>query len=95
MTGQYPPVLIRSYVGAFAQTVPAFQADASYMAQGGYVPVAQSYEPGNWSGATLVIALLLCLIGIGFLILIYMFIIRPDGALVVTYQFRPDLLRVA
>lgn len=38
MPGQYPPVLVRTYVGPFAQTVPAFQTDATFMAQGGYVP---------------------------------------------------------
>ena len=41
MTSQYPPVLVRTYVGSFAQTAAAFQAGASYMAQGGYYPVAQ------------------------------------------------------
>jgi hypothetical protein len=95
MTSQYPPVVVRTYVGSFAQTAAAFQADASYMAQGGYHPVAQSYEPGNWSGTTLIIALLLCLVAIGFAILTYMLIIRPDGALIVTYQLRPDLLHAA
>ena len=59
MPGQYPPVLVRTYVGPFAQTVPAFQTDATFMAQGGYVPVTQSYEPGNWSGVTVLIGLLL------------------------------------
>ena len=94
MTSPYPPVLVRTYIGPYAQTVGAYQADASFMAQGGYVPVAQSYEPGNWSGVTVLIGLLLCLIAIGFAVLTYMLIVRPDGALVVTYQYRPDLLRV-
>jgi hypothetical protein len=94
MPGQYPPVLVRTYVGPFAQTVPAFQTDATFMAQGGYVPVTQSYEPGNWSGVTVLIGLLLCFVAIGFAVLTYMLIVRPDGALVVTYQYRPDLLRL-
>jgi len=94
MTGRYPPVLVRTYIGAFAQTAAAFQADATYMAQGGYVPVSQSYEPGNWSGTTVIIGLLLCLVAIGFAVLTYMLIVRPDGALMVTYQYRPDLLRL-
>jgi hypothetical protein len=95
MTSQYPPVLVRTYVGSFAQTAAAFQADAGSMAQGGYYPVAQSYEPGNWSGATVILALLLCLIAIGILFVAYMLVVRPDGALIVTYQFRRDLLHPA
>lgn len=88
MNNQYPPVIVRTYIGPFAQTSVAFQADANHMAQGGYYPVAQSYEPGNWSGALLLVSLLLCLIAIGFAMLTYMLIIRPDGALIVTYRFQ-------
>jgi hypothetical protein len=95
MTSKYPPVLVRTYVGSFVQTAAAFQVDASYMSQGGYYPVGQSYEPGNWSGATVILALLLCLIAIGILFVAYMLVVRPDGALIVTYQFRPDLLHPA
>ncbi|MFI5199890.1 MAG: hypothetical protein ACHQXL_05910 [Candidatus Limnocylindrales bacterium] len=34
------------------------------------------------------VSLLLCLIAIGFALLLYLLIIRPPGALVVTYEFR-------
>jgi hypothetical protein len=88
MSSTYPPVFVRTYVGRYDTTSAAYQADANHMAVGGYYPVAQSYEPGNWSGAMVIVALLLCLVAIGFFILGYMFIVRPDGALVVTYQYR-------
>jgi len=93
VTSQYPPVLVRTYVGGFTQTAASLQADAGYMAQGGYYPVAQSYEPGNWNSGTVILALVLCLIAIGIPFVAYMLVVRPDGALIVTYQFRPDLLR--
>ncbi len=88
MTSQYPPIIVRTYPGHFEQTSVAYQLDANHMAQGGYFPIAQSYEPGNWTGALVLVSLLLCLIAIGFALLLYMLVIRPPGALVVTYQFR-------
>ena len=49
-----------------------------------------SYKPGygSYSISDFLLAILLCLIGIGFFVLIYMLVVQPAGALVVTYEQR-------
>jgi hypothetical protein len=66
-----------------------FQQDAAQMAQSGYFPVSQSWAQGSWGGgAYLIAALLILLFGFGLLILGYLIIVKPDGTLSVTYQWR-------
>jgi ribosomal protein L40E len=58
------------------------------MAAQGYFPTSQSYAPGSYGCGTFIFAVILCFLIIGILILIYMLIVKPDGVLSVTYEFR-------
>ena len=46
----------------------------------------QSWAPGSYSGSDFVLAILLCLLLVGFLIFIYMLSVKPQGTLTVTYE---------
>ena len=69
----------------------AYQADSANMAAAGYFPTSQSWAPGTYGCGAFLMALLLCVILIGILVFVYMLIVKPDGTLSVTYEFRPIL----
>ena len=59
------------------------------MARQGWFPTAQAYQPGLWRCGYFLIALPCCAsCSSGILIFIYMLIVKPDGVLVVTYEYR-------
>ncbi len=58
------------------------------MAANGYFPTSQSYAPGSYGCGAFILALILCFLLIGILVLVYMLIVKPDGVLSVTYEFR-------
>jgi hypothetical protein len=79
----------RTYRGSLAVATQRFQADAVPMAAAGWYPISQTYAPGSWGCGAFLLALLLILaIGLGLLILACMVIVKPDGALVVVYEYR-------
>ena len=80
--------VVREYRGKLAEANRAFQNDAAQMARSGYFPASQTYQPGTWSAAAFLVALLLCLVLVGILVFIYMLIVKPAGSLVVTYEYR-------
>jgi hypothetical protein len=82
------PVLIREYECRQTKVAAEFQAGAAEMVSEGYFPTAQTYVPGAYSGTDFLLALLTCLIGVGFFRLLYMLIVQPPGVLVVTYELR-------
>jgi hypothetical protein len=82
------PVIVRTYHGTQGSATAAFRRDAEKLAQQGYVPMSQVWAPGSWGCGAFAIALLLCLLLIGFLIFIYMLIVKPGGVLTVTYQYQ-------
>jgi uncharacterized protein UPF0547 len=65
-----------------------YQADAARLAAQGYFPISQSWAPGSYGCGAFLLALLLCVILIGILVFIYMLIVKPEGTLSVTYEFR-------
>lgn len=79
-------VVVRRYQGSQGETANAMQYDAQQMAAAGYRIVAQSYAPGQWGAIAFLVALVLCLFLIGFLIFVYLLIVKPAGTLTVTYQ---------
>ncbi len=79
---------VKTYRGREAGAVRAFRADVPRMAQRGFVPVAQTWAPGGYGLFSFLFALLLCLIIIGFLIFLYMLIVKPAGTLTVTYSLQ-------
>ena len=89
MAAQSPKT--RRYRGSLAKATAAFQHDAANMAKSGWYPTSQAYAPGSWGCGYFLIALLLCLVLVGILIFIYMLIVKPDGELVVTYEYRPPI----
>lgn len=81
--------IVKTYNGNQQQATNAYQADAAKMAIQGYVPTSQVWAAGSYGCGSFVLALLLCLILIGFLVFIYMLIVKPAGMLTVTYALAP------
>ena len=83
-----PSSVVRIYRGTQEFASEQFRKDSALLAASGYYPTAQSWAPGEYGCGAFVLALLLCVILIGFLIFLYMLIVKPDGTLTVTYAFR-------
>ena len=58
------------------------------MAERGYFPISQTYQPGEYGCGAFVVALLLCILVIGIFVFIYMLIVKPPGTLSVVYEYR-------
>lgn len=84
-----PAVLVRVYRGREQpDAVALYRADATELAALDYLPVSQSWAEGQWSDTQVVLAVILLLFIIGFFLVAYMLITRPDGSLAVTYVLR-------
>ena len=83
-------VIVKTYVGSQANATKQFQDDAIKMAAKGYVPTSQSWAPGAYGCGSFLFALLLCFLIVGFLVFIYMLLVKPDGTLSVTYELRTE-----
>lgn len=81
-------IIVKTYQGDQQQALVAFQVDASKMAAYGYFPMAQTWTTGSYGAGAFLLAILLCFVFVGFLVFIYMLIVKPDGALSVTYELR-------
>ena len=84
-----PQTIVRTYKGREAAAMKAFQGDAAKLSSQRYHPTAQTWAPGSYGCGDFLGALLLCLILIGFIIFIYMLLVKPQGTLTVTYEYRP------
>ena len=82
-------VIVKTYSGNENDAMAQFRVDAEDMAKKDYYPTSQTYAPGSYGCAAFLGALLLCFLIIGFLIFIYMLIVKPAGKLSVTYEYRP------
>jgi len=80
--------LVKKYRGDVAKARERYLKDAEKKLEEGYYPTSESYIEGKYGTGAFIIALLLCFLVIGILIFIYMLIIKPEGALVVTYELR-------
>jgi hypothetical protein len=78
--------MVKTYKGKQEKATSLFQSDAAKMAKQGYFPTSQNWAPGSWGFGSFLIAFLLCLILVGFLIFVYMLIVKPAGTLTVTYE---------
>ncbi len=83
-----PATKIKIYKGKKEEAAKLFEKNAVTMEKEGYFPISQSYEPGTWGCGAFIVALLLCFILIGIIVFIYMIIVKPEGALTVTYEYR-------
>jgi hypothetical protein len=85
------PIILKTYKGIEGnqeKAIAAFQADSVLMAAQEYYPTSQTWVPGSYSGGLFIVALLLCIFGIGIFVFIYMLIVKPAGTLSVTYELR-------
>jgi hypothetical protein len=80
-----PPVMTRTYRGTPSEGEVLRSAEADVLARHGYLQSSQSYVEGKWGFGSYLAALLLCFVVVGFLILVYMLIMKPPGTLTVTY----------
>ena len=78
--------VIKKYKGSQQAALDKFQTDSEKMAADGYRPTSQSWAPGAYGCGEFLLALILCFVLIGFLIFVYMLIVKPDGTLTVTYE---------
>ena len=83
-------VIVKTYKGNQARASEIYQKDAVIMAEKGYVPTSQSWAQGSYGCGSFLLALLLCFILIGFIIFIYMLLVKPEGTLSVTYELQKD-----
>ena len=81
-------IVVRAYKGSQSGAANAFQKDAQKLAAQGYFPVSQKLGPGIVGLRSFLVALLLCVIPIGFIVFIYMLLVKPAGTLTVTYEYR-------
>jgi len=81
-------IIVKTYKGSQEKATQLFQEDALEMAEKGYFPTSQSYAQGSYGCGAFLLALLLCVLIIGIIIFIYMLIVKPDGILSVTYEYR-------
>lgn len=81
-------IQVKTYTGSQEAATRKYQEDAIEMTNRGYVPISQSWAPGAYGCGAFLVALLLCFILIGILVFIYMLIVKPDGTLTVTYEWR-------
>lgn len=92
-----PPqqVIVKTYKGNEQEAMKAFQADAAVLANQGYLPTVQTWAAGSWGCGSFVLAGLLCFVGIGVLVFIYMMIVKPAGILSVTYEYKERAVATA
>lgn len=81
-------IIVKTYKGNQSRAAELFQADAVKMAEKGYFPTSQNWAPGVYGCGSFLFALLLCVILIGIIVFVYMLLVKPDGTLSVTYEFR-------
>lgn len=83
-----PRAVIRSYTGRQQAALAEFNAEAKDLARHGYIPTSQVWAPGQYGFGSFVLALLLCIVIIGFLVFLYMLIVKPSGTLTVTFSLQ-------
>ena len=79
---------VKTYRGSQTSATNQFRRDAARMAANGLVPTSQTWAAGSYGCGSFVLAFLLCFILVGFLIFLYMLIVKPAGTLTVTYAFQ-------
>ena len=85
-------VILRTYGAARpSDAIVWYQRDLYHLVEHGYLPSTQSWIPGQWSGWAFLATILLMPIYVGFIILVYLLIVRPHGTMVATYV-RRDLM---
>lgn len=82
--------VVKTYKGRQNEATREYQEDAEKMARKGYKPTNQVWAPGSYGCGAFIVALLLCFVLIGFIVFVYMVIVKPAGTLTVTYSLEPQ-----
>ncbi len=83
--------VIKKYKGKELKTRELFNQDHEKMLKDGYHVVSERYIPGQYSTMNFIVAVLLCFLLVGIFIFLYMLIVKPDGMLVVTYEYKEEI----
>ena len=83
-----PRAIVKVYRGNQKQATAEFQTDSAKMASKNYYPTSQTWSPGSYGVGSFLVAAILCFALIGIIIFIYMFIVKPEGTLTVTYTLQ-------
>ena len=81
-------IIVEEYRGSQAAARKLYFKDAKKKEKKGYVAVSENWTPGSHGFGSFIVALLLCIVLIGFLIFIYMLLVKPAGTLTVTYELK-------
>ena len=82
-------VILRTYWAKDpAGAIRWYQRDLDVLVEHGYVPSSQCWVPGEWGFGAFLAALLLMPVVVGFVILMYVLIVKPAGVLTATYVLR-------
>jgi hypothetical protein len=77
------------YRGVYEAAAAQAQGDERELAFHGWHPVSEQYTAGYWKLWTWVLASIAVVVVVGIIVLAYMRAHRPDGELVVVYEYRP------
>jgi len=80
--------MVHTYHGQQDEVLAEFERDVVVLAANGYRPISQNWIAGQRGGGSFVVAVLLCFVLIGFLVLIYYWMVKPPGSLTVIYELR-------
>lgn len=83
-----PFTLVNTYYGKRHEILVEFKSDVTSLSEHGYRPISQTWIPGERDFGSVVIAILLCFVVIGFAVLIYYWLVKPFGSLTVVYELR-------
>jgi hypothetical protein len=86
--GGSPPAVVRIYRNTPDRAYSAFGHEAPMFEEHGYYPDAVTWTSGEWDSSYAGLAAVLCIVGIGILIIAYMLVTKPAGTLVVIYRRR-------
>ena len=85
--------VIKDYNGTKKDAYSLFVDDCKKMNQEGYYSVNKVWIDGTYGLGSFLFALFLCFFLIGFLVFIYMIIVKPKGILKVTYELKNKFLK--
>ena len=83
--------VIKKYTGKELKARELFNQDREKMLKDGYHMVSERYIHGQYSTMNFIVALLLCFLVFGIFILFYMLIVKPEGILIVTYEYKEEI----
>ena len=78
--------ITRFYKGDKFSAYSQFELDKVNASKDDYYPISEKYIECKYTGGDFISALFLCLFLIGFLIFLYMLVVKPKGKLIVIFE---------